>query len=64
MLAKSKREKALVEAAETLIVYMEYHNKNLTNKQEWLIEDLRVAAVKYYNGDERPRFRVYAGEIK
>lgn len=60
----TKRESELVKAAEKLVTHTDYHNRNLTKKQEWLIDDLRSAILKYYKGDNRPPFRVYAGEIK
>lgn len=60
----TQREFELLEAAVELITHTDYNNRNLTKKQEWLIDDLRTAVLKYYKGEERPGFRVYAGEIK
>lgn len=55
----TKRESELVKAAELLVAHTDYNNRNLTKKQEWLIDDLKEALLKYYTKDDIPPFRRY-----
>lgn len=55
----TKREHNLVVAAEALLAHTDYNNKNLTKKQDWLLDDLKEALLAYYTKDDIPPFKRY-----
>lgn len=44
----TKREIKLLKASKALCDYFAYHNKNTTQKQDWLIIDLREVLEDHY----------------
>ena len=55
----TEREHNLVVAAAALLSHTDYNNKNLTRKQDWLLDDLKEALLAYYAKDDIPPFKRY-----